>query len=357
MKNLIIFIPSITNGGMEKNFFSTTKNLKKRRINILGISCSKNKFRKNIKLNNNYGLLELDNINLKLKLFLSFFILIIKNFNQKNPVLSFHGNIFAIIASKIIGCKVYIRLNSHPNYYIDTKFKKSFFYFFYKLADKVIVNSKEVKSVLKKSFNLNSIIIYNELDQSDIIHKSRKKVNIRFLNNYPTFISVGRLDKNKNHIFLIDAFKNFKKIKYNLIILGSGTEKKILLNKIYEYKLSNYIKIINYMENPFPYIKKSDFFILPSKIEGYPNVLLEAGVLGKIIISNNISGPREIIGNDRRGYLFDTNNYSKFCNILNKTKNKKTNKNKINNLKNYIKNYHQPDHSQSYINLIFNKNE
>ncbi len=358
MKNLIIFIPSITNGGMEKNFFSTTKNLKKRKINILGISCSKRKFKNQIKLKKNFGLLELDNLNLKLKLFLSFFILIIKNFRQKNPVLSFHGNIFAIIASKIIGCKVYIRLNSHPNYYIDNKFKKKFFNFFYKLADKIIVNSKEVKSVLKRNFKLNSTIIYNELNQNDIVRKSKKKINIKFSNNHPILISVGRLDKNKNHIFLIDALKILKKkIKYNLIILGSGIENRYLLNKIYEYKLNNYIKIINYKENPYPYMKISNFFILPSKIEGYPNVLLEAGVLGKVIISNKISGPREIIGKDKRGYLFNTNNFSKFFNILNKTKNKNINKNKVNNLKKYIRNYHKADHSQNYINLIFNKNE
>tara|TARA_Y100000768_G_C23971325_1_gene680728 strand:+ start:741 stop:935 length:195 start_codon:yes stop_codon:yes gene_type:complete len=46
MKNLIIFIPAITNGGMEKNFFSTTKNLKKGGVNILGVSCSKKKIQK-----------------------------------------------------------------------------------------------------------------------------------------------------------------------------------------------------------------------------------------------------------------------------------------------------------------------
>lgn len=354
MKNLIIFIPSITNGGMEKNFFSTTKNLKKRKINILGISCSKRKFKNQIKLKNNFGLLELDNLNLKLKLFLSFFILIIKNFRQKNPVLSFHGNIFAIIASKIIGCKVYIRLNSHPNYYIDSNFKKIFFRFFYRQANEIIVNSIEVKNFLKNKFNLKSTVIYNELDKNDIINKSKKKVKIKFSNGYPILISVGRLDKNKNHIFLIEAFNALRKsLNYNLIILGSGNENQHLLNKINEYQLSRNIKIINYKDNPYPYMKISQFIVLPSKIEGYPNVLLEAGVLGKPIISNNISGPREIIGRDERGFLFDTKSYSKFFNVLNKVKNKKLNNSKVDNLKRYIKNYHSSDHSNKYINLIF----
>ena len=356
MKNLIIFIPAITNGGMEKNFFSTTKNLKKGGVNILGVSCSKKKFKKKIKLKKNYGLLELDNLNFKLKLVLSFFVLIFKNFKQKNPVLSYQGNIFAIIACKIIGCKVYIRLNSHPNYYIDSNLKKIFFHFFYKYANEIIVNSKEVKNVLKNKFNLRSTIIYNELDKNNIIKKSKKKVNIKFSNSYPILISVGRLDKNKNHIFLIEAFNNLKKkIKYNLIILGSGNENQYLLNKIYEYKLNNYIKIINFKNNPYPYIRKSKFFILPSKIEGYPNVLLEAGALGKLIISNNISGAREIIEYDKRGYLFGISSYSKFYKVLKKIKNKETNKTKIKNLKMYIKNRHLVDHSKNYIKLIFTK--
>ena len=99
----------------------------------------------------------------------------------------------------------------------------------------------------------------------------------------------------------------------------------------------------------------SNFFILPSKIEGYPNVLLEAGVLGKVIISNNISGSREIIKKDKRGYMFNTNDYSKLFNILNKIKNKKKNNNKIANLKKYIRSCHKADQSQKYINLIFKK--
>ena len=128
-----------------------------------------------------------------------------------------------------------------------------------------------------------------------------------------------------------------------------------MLNKIYEYKLNNYIKIINFKNNPYPYIRKSKFFILPSKIEGYPNVLLEAGALGKLIISNNISGAREIIEYDKRGYLFGISSYSKFYKVLKKIKNKETNKTKIKNLKMYIKNRHLVDHSKNYINLIFTK--
>ena len=224
------------------------------------------------------------------------------------------------------------------------------------MADKIIVNSKEIKKTLKYEYNLNSNLIYNELDRNNIINKSRKNIRIKFSSNYPIIISVGRLDKNKNHIFLIEAFNALRKsLKYNLIILGSGNQNQYLLNKINEYQLRDNIKIINYKDNPYPYMKISQFIVLPSKIEGYPNVLLEAGTLGKLIISNNISGAREIIEYDKRGYLFGISSYSKFYKVLKKIKNKETNKTKIKNLKMYIKNRHLVDHSKNYINLIFTK--
>ena len=358
MKKLITFLPQVNDGGLEKNFFSIIRNLKKSGIKLIVICCSKKKFNKKLKINEETGIFQLDKFPLQVKLIFSFFFLIYYNFRKKYPILSFQGNIYAIIASKIINCKIYIRLNSHPNYHIKGYIKKKIFIFFYKMADQIIVNSNEIKKTLKNKYNLNSNLIYNELDRKNIIDKSKKRINIKFSNSYPVFISVGRLDQNKNHIFLIEAFNNLKKaLKYNLLILGSGNENKYLLNKINKYQLHNYIKIINYRDNPYPYIKFSQFIVLPSKIEGYPNVLLEAGVLGKLIISNNTSGPREIIEKDKRGYLFSIKSYSKFFNILNKIKNKKVNKNKVDNLKKYIKNYHSSDHSKEYIDLIFNINE
>ena len=59
--------------------------------------------------------------------------------------------------------------------------------------------------------------------------------------------------------------------------------------------------------NPFPYIKKSDFFILSSTYEGLPNVLLEAIILKKYIISSDCpTGPKEILNHGKGGSLFKT---------------------------------------------------
>ena len=96
----------------------------------------------------------------------------------------------------------------------------------------------------------------------------------------------------------------------------------------------------------------SDVFILSSKYEGLPNVLLEAAYLNKYIISSNCkTGPKEIIKNYKYGELYKT------CNVSELTmKIKKLNKTKLSsNIKNFSSNLKVFDHKkniQKYSNAI-----
>ena len=77
---------------------------------------------------------------------------------------------------------------------------------------------------------------------------------------------------------------------------------KIILKRI--------VRLINFLTNPYPYIKHADHFILSSNYEGLPNVLLEAQCLKKIIISTKCpTGPNEILLNGRAGTFFKMNDY------------------------------------------------
>ena len=90
-----------------------------------------------------------------------------------------------------------------------------------------------------------------------------------------------------------------------------------LLNFIRENKLKNRIKLFNYKSNPYPYIKQSDFVILTSLHEGLPNILLEAIVLKKFIISSDcISGPKEILSNGKGGALFKVKNFHQLKKLI-----------------------------------------
>ena len=74
---------------------------------------------------------------------------------------------------------------------------------------------------------------------------------------------------------------------------------------------------MNYQSNPYKFINKSDLFILSSKYEGSPNVLIEALFLQKNIISTNCpTGPDEILKNGKYGQLFKVGDFKKLSKLI-----------------------------------------
>jgi len=155
------------------------------------------------------------------------------------------------------------------------------------------------------------------LDKNEIKKKSIIKINDNFLNDKKTLniINIGRFTDQKDHLTLLKAINILKeKIKFKLLIIGRGKNKKKIINYIDENNLTKFVKIINYQKNPFPYLKKSNLFVLSSKYEGLPNVLLEALTLKKFIISSNCpTGPSEILDNGKTGLLFKVGNYKELA--------------------------------------------
>ena len=91
--------------------------------------------------------------------------------------------------------------------------------------------------------------------------------------------------------------------------------------------------LINFLTNPYPFLKQADVFILSSNYEGLPNVLLEAQCFKKIIISTKCpTGPKEILMNGKAGIFFkmnDNKDLSKKIIYVYKNKNKFNNMIKI----------------------------
>ena len=312
-ENIIIFFPSIERGGADKNLFMLSNFLSSKLDNV-SILTSSPKYRakfKNIKYigpkSNFY-----ESFNRPIKTFISIYYLVKKLFiNRKVTIVSFQSNVFSIIICKLFSAKIVTRSNSFPDDWTNNFLKKNIFKFVYKLADKTIVNSIEVKKKFKKFYNINAIHIYNPIDKSKIISLSRKKIKSLYKHkNSLKLIIVGRLSKEKDHITFLKSLKILlNKIKFEAIILGSGPEKKIINNKIYEYNLQNSVKIICFKNNPYSYINQSDILVLTSLHEGLPNVLIEAAVLKTFVISSDCeTGPKEILLNGKGGALFKVSN-------------------------------------------------
>ena len=132
----------------------------------------------------------------------------------------------------------------------------------------------------------------------------------------------------KDQIVLLKAFSQIKNlIDFRLVILGKGKNYNNLINYINKNHLKNKIRVLGYKKNPYPYIYKADIFVLTSKFEGLPNVLLEAQYLNKTIISSNCpTGPKEILSNGEAGFLFEVGNVRQLKNKIIFVCKKKNNK-------------------------------
>ena len=360
-KKIIIFMPSIEGGGVEKNFFIITNYLSSKLNNISVISLSKrykkyiNKKIKFVSLNSYFW----ESISRRKKFLVSLFLLIKLLISNKNvTVLSFQGHAYCILISKMFNAKIIVRSNSSPSGWSQNFLKNFFYKKIYSFADKIIVNSFQFKKEMKKRFNLNSICIYNPLNLKEIIFLAKKKINFSFFNksNF-NLINVARLNEQKDQIFLLNAINKIKNtIPLRLLIIGSGSEKNKLSKFIKKNNLERIVKILPFTKNPFPYILKSDLFVLTSKYEGLPNVLLETMSLKKIILSSNCpTGPKEILSNGKGGFLYKKKNINDFIKKLfliyeNKTKYKK----KTNYGYNKLNRFDYNQNLKKYFNLLLN---
>ena len=312
MKTLIIFFPSVESGGVEKNFYYLLHYFSKKFEKIIVITSSrvnKKQFPKKINFLNINSIFWF-NRNRLIKSIICFFLGLSLYSQKEKIILSFQSNIFSIILSKIINSKIIIRLNTSPEKYISSSFKKIIFKNFYNFSDEIIVNSFEFKKKLKKILKLDSQVIYNPI----ALPRKIKKKKIDYFNNYKhlKILNIGRLTDQKDHLTLIKSLNLLKKegFKFKLYLIGKGYNYSNILSEIKKYQLNKYIKLAGYKNKAYEFMNAANLFILSSKYEGLPNVLIEAQHFGIPIISSDCpSGPKEILINGKAGVTFKTGNY------------------------------------------------
>lgn len=334
-KKILIFMPSIEGGGVEKNLFIISNFLTKKFKNINLITTSREHRKKftNIKIIS--PKLNLSNKSRKVKYLFCLYELFKILIKRENVlIISFQANLYCILVAKLFKKKILVRSNSSPSGWSKNFLKKKLFKFILQFADTIIVNSIEFKKEFKKKFNLSAVNIYNPLNKEEILKLSKKKISFPFFDQSKEslkIINIARFTDQKDHLTLLRSANVLKKnnINFKLLIIGRGTKYKNMKKYVIDHKMSKMIKILNFKNNPFPYLNKSDVFLLTSKFEGLPNVLLEALVLKKIIVSTDCpTGPKEILQNGKLGFLCRVGDYQQIAKNIEhcKHKNKKINK-------------------------------
>lgn len=115
---------------------------------------------------------------------------------------------------------------------------------------------------------------------------------------------IGELHPNKNWTAAINMISTLP-ATVHLAIIGSGEEYDQLQNQIERLNAGNRIHLLGYIPDAVTYLRAFDIFMLPSKKEGLPYVLLEAGLAGLPVIASDLPGNRDIIESGEQGFLVD----------------------------------------------------
>ena len=163
-----------------------------------------------------------------------------------------------------------------------------------------------------KVFILNNAIEYDEFSyNNDVRNQMRKKY--KFDNSNIVIGNIGRFVKQKNHLFLIDVFKQLfeQNQNYRLFLVGVGGLKEEVMNKVKILGLDKYVLFLSETAEPGLFYQMFDLFLLPSLYEGLPVVGIEAQVNGlPCVFSTYVT--REIKIRDNV-YFFEINDKKKFA--------------------------------------------
>ena len=311
-KTLIFFYPSFERGGATKILIRVINYLLKKNIEIYLFShnASYKDFIKSKKF-----IIHGSNIKNKSRLYYNLLTTInllkflIQN-NEKNTIFSFQSHLPAIIIAKIFRKKIIIR-NSEEIFgatkYADKKMHAFIILMlkavFYNLADTIIaISTKSKKSLEKIMIKKNKVkLIYNPY----LINNNKFK-KTKNNNNFFNILCVGRLTKQKNFILVIKVINVLVKQYPNIIltVVGDGPLKRDLIKSA-----NKNIKFLNWTNDIKKYFLKSDLFILPSYYEGLPNALIEAAYYNIPSISTDCSGAKDILLNNKGGYIIQIDNF------------------------------------------------
>lgn len=219
--------------------------------------------------------------------------------------------------SKTSLTRVFLGLRGYQDVADDPKMK-----LYVRKADRIICCSKEIEAIVQEKYGyLQTATLYNPYDAEGITELSKEKVTdlpwkIEDEDRPRILIGVGRDDPIKGFWHLIKAFYLVQKEipQMRLIIMGDGSfeQAKSLVS---ELQLEQKVYFPGVRKNPYKYLAVSEMFLLSSYTEGFPNVLVEAMILGRPLISTDCrTGPAEILEHGKYGILVpdmgDTEDYS-----------------------------------------------
>ncbi|TFB10610.1 glycosyltransferase family 1 protein [Candidatus Marinimicrobia bacterium MT.SAG.3] len=218
----------------------------------------------------------------------------------------FPGALFGVILKFFFGKKLILRMGYYYGHIVGVTWRKQFIEkLCFSYADKIILTNKLAIDYISARYNLlenKMVYIPNGIDiELFSPTESKRKYDILY---------VGRISEIKNLALLLKAISINQDKGVKVLFIGSGELEEDLKN----YANNNNINLsviarVDNNELPY-YYNSSKIFVLPSKLEGNPKVLLEAMSCGAAVLGTNISAISEVISHLKTGYICKPNEQS-----------------------------------------------
>ena len=319
-------------GGSERQLFDLAKEMLKRKVKLLVVTERWQLDSKIFELKDGIPVYRLSLVKPGWFRDISYIILasfLLYKKREEFSLIHTHSNValgcLGVIASKLLGKKVVVKIATAGKI---PKLKRNILgkllLEIFKKADVVICISQEIKDELYsiKMHESKIKFIPNGVDTIKYsLISTKDKESLRKKLNLPASIIVlfiGRLVHRKGVDVLLKAWKRsiVEFPQMYLLVAGSGflqpdSDEEKLKNFVTKEGLESTVSFLGNIENTNEYLQTSNMFVLPSRKEGMPNVLLEAMSCGLSIIATEIGGITDLITHGVNGILVPVNNSEK----------------------------------------------
>jgi len=155
--------------------------------------------------------------------------------------------------------------------------------------------------------------------RSNFVNNNTKRLLLGVSQDAFIILSVGELNKNKNHEVIINAIAQIDNLNIYYVICGQGERLEYLQRLSKRLNVENRVIFLGFRNDINEIYEIADVFVFPSFREGLSVSLMEAMTAGLPVICSDIRGNQDLIENEKGGYLLnpnDINGFSKYIKIL-----------------------------------------
>jgi glycosyltransferase involved in cell wall biosynthesis len=229
-----------------------------------------------------------------------------------------YSNIIALLAWRIAGVPTRLFVNEQNTVSVEAgnalslrgRLTPLLMKRFYPWASGIVVVSQGVRDDLAHLTGIGGeriTVIHNPVLRAEMLERARASLDHPWFgaDQPPVLLGVGRLHPQKDYPTLLEAFAQVRqKRPARLLILGEGKERPKLEMLVKKLGLAHDVGLPGFVMNPYAYMARAAVFVLSSRWEGLPTVLIEALCCGTRVVSTDCpSGPREILRQGEYGPL------------------------------------------------------